>query len=134
MRKFTNPDACSKLTEAAALPCCNATNMFAHASESFAIDPLETFRNNFADPKKVNTCEISAQLFSAGLISKEEKDEADNSKGAPLEERSAKLLLDIETVIIADDTKTKFDEFISVLEKVSKYQEVVKKIKGNSRY
>ena len=109
---------------------CSAANILHTNKPFFVSDPLELFRNNFVDPKKVNMCEISTQLFSAGLISKEEKEEADNSKGPPQEDRSAKLLLVIERIIKDDATNTKFDQFIGILDKVSKYQEVVRKIKG----
>ena len=96
----------------------------------FILDPHEVFRSDFSDSKKINACEVAPQLCTAGLITREEKDEVDNDKVSSQESKSAKLLRAVERAIKLDDTKTKFDDFMGVLDKLSKYQELVKKVKG----
>ena len=77
---------------------------------------------------------MSAQLCAAGLLSLEQKEQVENEKVSSIEDRSAKLLMAVERVIKLDDTKKKFDDFLGVLDKFSKYQELVKKLKGISQW
>ena len=73
---------------------------------------------------------MAPQLCTAGLITREEKDEVDNDKALSQESKSAKLLRAVERAIKLDDTKTKFDDFIGVLDKLPRYHELVKTLEG----
>lgn len=88
---------------------------------------FHTWRKFYAELReKVNPSDITAHMYSKGLISSSERDDADNKMHCDVD-RMDKLLPAVERAINID--KNNFYIFLDVLDKVPKHKHLVQTIR-----
>ena len=92
------------------------------------MDAKKCFRSMYADfESQLNPADISANLYSAELLSVRERDEVNNIM-LPIHTRVTTLLSAVERAILIDPKN--FSTFLDILDKTPKYKLIASQARG----